>query len=564
MTDFGTDKARALLAYLAVEAGRPHRRDTLAGLLWANSPQTKARQSLRQALADLRRALGDGDRSISFLTICRETIQFNIRADHTLDVAEFSALAAAVSAHPHSRPERCLTCMRRMEAMASLYYGGFLGGFFLADSTAFEEWAALRREHLQRQALEALASLVAYYEQRADLAQAIQLANRQVEIEPWLEEAHHDLMRLLALAGRRSAALAQYRTCQRLLAEDLGLEPTAQTTALYEQIKGQGHGTAGLFSPAQRPRRHNLPLAATPFVGRQADLAALADLLADPDCRLVTLTGPGGIGKTRLALQVAADQIGLFPGITVVSLAGLDSAEFLATAIIDALGLQLHSPGDPEQQLLDFLREKDLLLVLDNMEHILAGSDLLAHILQRAPGAILLVTSRERLNLREEWVYEVDGLDYPSELEEGSLEACSAVSLFVQTARRSHRRFHLSAETAPAVTRICQIVEGMPLAVELAAAWVPVHTCQEVAAEIEHNLDILATTLRNVPPRHRSLRAAFEHSWGLLSEPERATLCRLSLFHGTFAAEAAESITGALPETLAALVDKSLLRRDST
>jgi DNA-binding SARP family transcriptional activator/predicted ATPase len=563
VTGFGTDKARALLAYLAVEANRPHRRDALAGLLWANSPQANARQSLRQALADLRRALGDANRAVPFLSICRETVRFNPDSDHTLDVAEFTALAETIRVHCHSHPERCLGCTRRMEQMLALYAGAFLGGFFLADSIAFEEWATLRREHLQRQILEALANLTVYYERRGEVAQAIDAAHRQVQIEPWSEEAHRYLMRLLALAGRRSAALAQYRACRRVLAEELGLKPTRETTALYDQIRDQGHGAVASFSQARLLPRHNLPLAATPFVGRGDDLVALADLLADPDCRLITLTGPGGIGKTRLALQVAADQVGLHHSVTFVSLAGLDSPDLLATTIAEALGLQLHSQGDPEQQLLDFLREKELLLVLDNMEHLLAGSDLLARILRRAPGTILLVTSRERLNLQEEWLYEVDGLACPSDPGAASLETYSAVSLFMQTTRRGHRKFYLSPQAAPAVARICQLVEGMPLAVELAAAWVPLHTCQEVAREIEHNLDILATTLRNVPARHRSLRAAFEHSWSLLSETERATLCTLSLFHGGFESEAAEHVTGAPFQTLAALVDKSLLRRDS-
>jgi predicted ATPase/DNA-binding SARP family transcriptional activator/Tfp pilus assembly protein PilF len=559
---FGTDKARALLAYLAVEADRPHRRDALAGLLWAESPQAKARQSLRQALTNLRRALGDADRAIPFLAISREAIQFERGADYTLDVAEFSDLAAAVRTHRHSHRDRCLSCLQRMEAMTRLYRGRLLGSFFLSDCTAFEEWAALQREHLQCQVVEALAILVQYYERRGDLAQAIQLARRQVQIEPWLEEAHRNLMRLLALAGRRSAALAQYRACQRRLAQELDLAPSAETIALYEQIKDQEQGAVRSLSPAHSPPRHNLPVPGTPFVGRQEDLVALADLLADPDCRLVTLTGPGGIGKTRLALQVAAGQIGLTPNVTFVPLAGLDSAEFLPAIIVDAMGLQLHSPREPEQQLLDFLREKELLLVLDNMEHLLPASGFLARILQRAPGTTLMVTSRERLNLREEWIYQVEGLACPSEPEPAYLEAFDAVSLFVQTARRGNRKFHLSTEMAPAVSHICRLVEGMPLAVELAAAWVPVRTCEEVASEIEHNLDSLETTLRNVPSRHRSLRATFEHSWALLSEPERAALCGLSLFPGCFEGKAAEFVTGASCQTLAALLDKSLLRRD--
>jgi predicted ATPase/DNA-binding SARP family transcriptional activator/Tfp pilus assembly protein PilF len=564
VTSFGTDKARALLAYLAVEAHRPHRRDVLAGLLWATSPQPRARQSLRQALSSLRRALGDAGRPVPFLLASRETIQLNPRADVWLDAAECTVLFAASRVHPHRRIDRCLPCMRRMEEIARLYRGKFLGGFFLADSTAFEEWASLQREHLQRQVMEALSHLGGYYERRGDMARAIQVAYRQVQMEPWLEEAHRELMRLLALAGRRSAALAQYRTCQAALADELGVGPTSETTALYQQIKDQEHHRPVPSLSAGPAFQHNLPPAPTAFVGREEEREELANMLAAPCCRLVTLTGPGGIGKTRLALQVADDQVGLSHGVTFVSLADLDSVDLLAPTLASAVGLQLHSQGEPEQQLLDFVREKELLLVLDNMEHLLEGSDLLARILQCAPAAILLVTSRERLNLREEWVYRLDGLACPPGPAPEGMASYGAASLFIQTAQRAHHKFTLSEREAPFVAHICRMVEGMPLAVELAAAWIPVRTCEEIANEIEQNLNILATRLRNVPARHRSLHAALEHSWASLSEPERTALARLSLFRGSFEGQAAQHVTGASSETLAGLVNKSLLRRTAS
>jgi predicted ATPase/DNA-binding SARP family transcriptional activator/Tfp pilus assembly protein PilF len=562
VTDFGTDKAHALLAYLAVEAGRPHRRDALAGLLWAESPQAKARQSLRQALSQLRQALGDPDRAIPFLSISRETVQFNPDADYYLDVADFTALCEASKAHHHRRPEDCLPCMRRREEMDRLYQGSFLGDFYLSDCNAFEEWATLQREYLQRRMMDALAYLARYYQRRGNVGQAIRVAHRQVQIEPWREEAHRQLMRLLALDGQRSAALAQYGTCCRALAEELGVEPTAETRALYQQILNPRAEPA---SWAALPQRHNLPPSPTPFIGRESELAKLADLLADPDCRLVTLTGPGGIGKTRLALQVAVEQVGLLAhGVAFVPLASVDSADLLVPTVADALRFRFHGQGDPAQQLLGFLREKELLLVLDNMEHVMEGVDFLSEILRRAPRVMLLVTSRERLRLREEWVYEVDGLAYPVDPTAGDIEGHSAIALFVQTARRAHRRFLLTEQEGPHVVRICQMVEGMPLAVELAAAWTPVRTCEEMARDLERNLDALSTRMRNVPQRHRSLRAAFEHSWNLLPERERAVFRELSVFRGAFVEEAAAQVTGASPQALSALVDKSLLRRNGS
>jgi predicted ATPase/DNA-binding SARP family transcriptional activator len=576
VTDFATDKARALLAYLVVEADRAHRRDALAGLLWPDQPQCKARHNLRQALSHLRRAIGDCDKATPFLLVSRETVQFNTDSDYWLDVAVFTSLAEACKGHRHRRLATCLPCMRRLERMAELYRGDFLEQFFLSDSDVFEEWALLKREWLHRQAVEALSHLAGYYERRSDYEQARQYAWRQVALEPWREEAHRHLMRLLALDGQRSAALAQYEACRRVLAEELGVEPTAETVAMYERI------SESAIADLRTCRLANLPPSPTPFVGREGELAELADYLANPDCRLVTLVGPGGIGKTRLALQVAKAHIGAFAhGIYFTPLASVSSPEFIVSAIAEALDLPFDSRQDPKEQLLNYLREKEMLLVLDNLEHLLSlsilparggddhrrrpgGAELLVEILRRAPGVVLLVTSRERLNLREEWVYAVEGLTYPQNGSVDRLETYSAIDLFQQRARRAYRRFSLSETETPHVVRICQLVEGMPLGVELAAAWVAVRSCREIAQEIESNLDILTTRLRDVPARQWSVRATFEYSWQLLSETEKDLFARLSVFRGGFRREASAVVAGASLSTLSALLDKSLIRRVSS
>jgi predicted ATPase/DNA-binding SARP family transcriptional activator/Tfp pilus assembly protein PilF len=581
VTDFATDNARALLAYLSVEADRPHHRDALAGLLWPDQPDRKARRSLRQALYNLRQAIDQRDPAPSpeaqasfprpFLLANRHTIQFNAESDHWLDVAAFTALAEESRQHRHRRQAMCLPCLRHMEDMVALYQGEFLEQLSVGDSHLFEEWALLKREWLHREAMEALIHLANYHERRGEIRQARRYARRQVELEPWREEAHRQLMRLLALDGQRSAALAQYEACRETLAEELRVEPTDETTALYESIR------AGRAIPLPFPSR-SLPPSPTPFVGREEELSELAELLADPDCRLVTLVGPGGVGKTRLALQAAADQIGNFAyGVAFVPLSSVDSSESLVSAIADALDFSFREGVDSTQQLLNYLRQKDLLLVLDGMEHVLEGGDLLARILRRAPGVIVLVTSRERLNLREEWVRAIEGLVYPRpgehypsgsegeahELSEEPLQLAqvySAIDLFHQQARRVDRRFSLSAREAPHVVRVCQLVEGLPLAVELAAAWTDVRSCKDIAREIERNLDILSTNLRNVPQRQRSVHATFEHSWQLLSQEEKDLLAGLSVFSGGFRREAVLQVTDASLATLLDLVDKSLVR----
>ncbi len=301
----------------------------------------------------------------------------------------------------------------------------------------------------------------------------------------------------------------------------------------------------------------NLPPNPTPFLGRVDELAEITRLLSDPTCRLLTLVGPGGIGKTRLAVAAAARAEAFPDGIVFAPLQPLGSADFIVPAIADALNFSFYGEQDPKTQLLTYIREKYLLLILDNFEHLLDGADLLLEILAYAPAVRLLVTSRERLRLREEWVLNVRGLPFPED-NATALEDYTAVQLFVQQSRRVG--YAPVEADAASIARICRLVEGIPLAIELAAAWARVMPCAEIAREIESSLDILTTILRNLPDKHRSMRAVFEHSWKLLSEDEQAVFRKLAVFRGGFTREAAEQVACASLPALSLLVDKSLIR----
>ncbi len=322
---------------------------------------------------------------------------------------------------------------------------------------------------------------------------------------------------------------------------------------------------------SQRNAPVNLPFQPTAFFGRQHELREISRILADPACRLLTLIGPGGIGKTRLSLEYAAGQVGQFvDGVVFVPLASVGTVNQIASAVADALNLAFGGQADPTAQLLGFLRERQMLLILDNFEHLVAGADLIAEILLRAPRVTVLVTSRERLNLRTEWLFDLEGMRYPPEDPRGDrvysrsdLTDYDAVQLFMQRVIQIQPGFPIVESTLLSMARICRHVSGMPLAIELAAAGVRMMPLVEIERQIQSNLDVLATTFRDMPARHRSLRAVFDHSWNLLTEPERALLSRLAVFRGGCTAAAAMQVAGATLPALTALIDKSLLRQIS-
>jgi predicted ATPase/class 3 adenylate cyclase len=305
----------------------------------------------------------------------------------------------------------------------------------------------------------------------------------------------------------------------------------------------------------------NLPAPRTSFVGRVSELAEIDRLLEDPDCRLLTLLGPGGAGKTRLALEAAARRIERYPhGVHFVPLVSVAAPEFLAPAVAESIQFALdgaHSGFSAREQLLDYLGERSTLLVLDNFEHLVEGADLLAEIVERAPKVDLLATSRERLNVQSEWVFDVMGLGLA---ENGDGES-GALRLFVERATQARPGFSLDGDERAEARRICRLVDGLPLGIELAASWVSMLSCREIAEEIERSIDFLATSMRDVPERHRSVRATFDKSWELLSGGQQQCLARLTVFRGAFDREAAAAVADAGLRLLSELVSKSLVRR---
>lgn len=363
--------------------------------------------------------------------------------------------------------------------------------------------------------------------------------------------------------------------------------PIEQQKDFIKVARGE-HRTETLSSlPAsisRLPRVSRIPVPPTPIIGREGELLEIEHLLCEVNCRLLSIVGEGGIGKSRLALEIARQfeaeeascEVSQFrDGIFFIPLVSLGSAELIITAIADAISFTFYDRADHQQQLIDHLQDKRLLLVLDNFDHLVQGAGILAELLAAIPGIQMLVTSRERLNLLGEWVFVLECLPYPHLSEDQSqflldhnmrtqLENYSAVVMFTQCARRRDASFRLTEENQLAVLKICQLVNGIPLALELAASWINALSCEEIAREIQLDASFLAATTRDIPERHRSIRAVFDHSWELLTNDQRLVLRQLSVFRGSFTRQAAEIVANARLETLVSLLEKSLLHRTYT
>jgi predicted ATPase/DNA-binding SARP family transcriptional activator len=603
---FVSSKAAALVYYLAA-TGRPHTREALAGLLWGETTETQAQKNLRDVLSNLRRLLEP------YLQISRQAVSL-IPNTVLVDSRQFEALLEKVDRLPAPAG---LAALR--DALA-LYRGDFLSGFSVMDAPALEEWALVERERLRQLAMDALHGTAVRAAECGAYQEGMAAATRLLAQDPTREEGYRQMMLLLALSGQRGAALAQYEACRRVLSDELGLDPDNETEALYRRIL-DGTMSTRLVMPAsaEQPRPHYrllAPLGA--FIGRQVELAQLIEQLRSSNCRLVTLAGAGGAGKTRLALEAArrllpASQAGeMFAhGIAFVALAAIEgtclddqhASSALAARVADALGLSFSGSEAPQIQLAQYLREKELLLVLDNCEH-LPIARFAVELLEQAPQLTILTTSRGRLNVGGEQVVELEGLDFPTirplatedrglnieasnvsrddtlssilyplssdkpsvvghQSSDVDLESYSAVQLFRYNAQAVNPRLTWTNATLAAVARICELVAGLPLGIELAASLVRLMSCEEIAHELATSLELLQSSRSDLPERHQSLRAVFDHSWMLLGPAEQHTLRQLSVFRGGFRRDAAAQIAGASIALLGALVDNSLVRRSA-
>ncbi|MEZ4674348.1 MAG: BTAD domain-containing putative transcriptional regulator [Caldilineaceae bacterium] len=602
---FATNKVRALLAFLAMNQDQLQTRQVLADLFWPTSTEGVALSNLRNTLARLRKSIGDP----AWLIATRQGIQlvaephqlwtdttaFDYLWQHLHNTATAQTLQTYLPALAGDEWERYR--LHWMAEAAALYQGEFLAGLSWNDEGdgAFAQWQRQKREEYHTKVLALLAQLAEHALATNDYLAATDYARRQLALEPWRELAHRQLMLALVGSGDPGGALTQFTICRQTVWDELGIEPEAETTALYTQIQVERQlpptsnsvqllphalqpaaaepEAAVIPTPSTKPR-HNLPTQLTPFIGRQAEVAQLETALRTTAYRLHVVVGMGGMGKSRLALQVAEMAVEHFDaGVFMVPLAEIKAVDEVVPAIARSLEIPLQDELPVHQQLVTFLQNRHLLLLLDSVEHLLDEGQpdtstfvtLLLGLLHEAPQLVLLVTSRRQLQVRADNLFVLAGLAYPPQASTEALELTQfdAVQLFVERAQRVNKQFSLADEAA-AVQAICALLEGMPLGIELAAAHAQHRTCTAILASIMQNLADLQSNFHDLPPRQQNLFAVFDFSWGLLACPQQELLMHCTIFQGSFTwADVCALMPHAVDTEMAELVAHCLVQQQS-
>lgn len=557
-------KTPLLLAYLLLHRDTAVPRDHLAYLLWDDVPESEARANLRRHLHDLRRALPP---TADWVFSDAKSVQWQPAAPTWLDVAEFERLSQDTG---------------RLAEAITLYTGDLL-------QELYDDWLIPHREQLRALYFTAVTRLMERERSRGDLPQAMIYARQLLQHDPLREDVARTLILMRHESGDRAGAMQLYQQFLTRLEEELGVAPMPETTAIYDAIvtntpipppqqvisPSSAHPiTLTPAHPISSAPPHNLPARLTSFVGRQQEMSQVCRLL-NGSTRLLTITGPGGSGKTRLALEAARwlwqNQPDVFPqGVFFVGLAAITNPDFVVTAVAETIGVR-ENPGQPGLPgLINQMRSQQLLLVLDNFEHLLPAAAAVSDLLTAVPGLRLLVTSQTPLHLYGEQEFPLAPLPLPDRAQlppPAELLQFAAIALFVERLQAVRPDFELTAENAPTIAEICHYLDGIPLALELAAARGKLFTPAAMLTQLSQRLRFLSSQASNLPNRHRTLRAAIDWSYNLLTPLEQQLFANLALFAASFSEAAAAAICPSLQaeptavlESLYSLVDKSILR----
>ena len=544
-------KAQALFCFLLITR-RVYTRDQLSSLFWGECPEHKAKNSLRVALTSIRQ-LHKG-----CITSDRQRLSFNVDALGHLDVQLFDEMVGTLSSEDDE------STMRDIEHIIRLYRGELLAEIFVRDASIFQTWLESERSQRHQKVMQLFARQVEFFLKNRLYEDARNSLQRQLQIEPWNETAHQQMMKTLSHLGDFNGAIQQYKICCQRLKDEISVKPMPETNKLFERIMAARTGI-----------RHNLSARMVKFVGRPEEKNTLHRLLVSPQHRLITVMGLGGIGKTSLALHVAKElyndhTITFLNGIFFIELISVRTLEHLVSKIADTLNINPSHNQDGLTQIIDALKNKELLLVLDDWDSLLyslkkfgSGNELesttlVRTLLEKCPNITILLTSRNPLFLRFEKRVTLRGLTIPPD-NASSLDGYSAAEFFLQIANQAYAEFTVTDENRPHIIQICKMLDGMPLGIELAAAWVHAISCEQIAVEIQ-NLDFLSAEMQDLPERQRNLRSVFDYSWQLMSEQEHDVFMRLSIFSDGFTEEAARQISDLTPQILRSLINRSLIK----
>jgi len=547
-------KVKTLLQILMVRRPDVVTQDQLIDILFPDLVPDKAKRQLYSRISELRHLLEPNlDRGTDSQYVIRESqgYRFTESEQCRLDIEAFERAIREGNCFMEAESlSQARDCFQRA---CDLYRGPFL------SEDLYEDWTIGHRDHYFEIYLKALEQLALCHIEHHQFDEAIGRCQHALTLAPDRESLFRILMRAHYYAGAESEALRVYKQCESTLARELGVTPSAETEKLFTQISSKS------MPKHERVIPSNLPARITSFVGRKSELNEINTLLADPDCRLLTLLGLGGIGKTRLALEAGMEQIDrrrFKDGVYAVFLGDRSADEHLAQAMVFQLNLPFFGQSDPEAQLLNYLREKELLLVIDQLETWLDQVVLFDELLRAAPGIKILITSRERLKLKSEWICSIQGLSHRSDVDREKIEELDSTKLFLERIRQlNHQR--PDAENLQSINDICQLLEGMPLGIELAAALTRTLSLEQIVRELKTNLSSISTQYQDVAERHQSIAAVFQQSWERLTAKEQAVFAKLSLFRSAFSSEAAMEVAEASPQLLSNLLDKSMIRQTS-
>lgn len=533
----GSLRAQVMLTYLALE-GATHNRNTLAAMFWPDSSDQKALSSLRVLLTELRKGVGE------YLKIDRINISINPDSQIYLDVFDVGRYLK----------------QGKVDQALELYRGDLLTGVYIPGSIEFENWRRWENERIRISITEQIEDIIKNKICLGLYHEAEEFSRRLLKIDPINEIANQYYSFSLAMTGHRSPAVKHIQTYRKILKETLGIEPSREFNEIQEWI------STGDLEPLESKikTRHNLPAPQTSFLGRENELVQLSELVTNPECRLISLIGMGGIGKTRLSVQCIRENLHHFPdGAFFIPLELVTSGEGIFQAIAEAMDFKFDSMVsliNPQTQLLDVIRDLKIMVLLDGFEHLTKSGNLVSTLLNNAPNLRILVTSRHKLNIPGEWVHILEGMTITETHSDPDKDLPEALELFLHRSEQNNPDL-VTRKDLISASRICELVEGLPLGIELAAGWTSVLSYSEIANELSTTFEFLDGQSKT-GDKHQNIKAVLTSSWNLLEQSQQIIMAKLSVFQGGFSRQAAKQIAGATLTNLSTLLDKSMLRKN--